>query len=246
MEPLKVKSKANLECTIRDKIVRELVLRGWYCRITHGNAYQSGFPDIFACSRRYGVRWIEVKRPTGSRFTQAQLNVFTKFASKNVGVWVLVADTEWEINKLFGPSNWYSMLNTSRGIVLEDEVKRIPKSGPEAIIQNGILAKLTKDCGCSDSAICTKHPLNNWYCLETYGSMYQSGFPDIYCCHKIYGTRWIECKNPVSYKFTSAQTDVFPCLASQGVPIHIMTADHDVELNLLFQPANWYKYMWSA
>lgn len=243
MLPLKKRTQ-DLESTLQSGLIRELLADGWYCRSTHGNAYQSGFPDVFACKRNYGVRWIEVKRPTGYKFTQAQHRVFKAFSSKNIGIWVLTSKELHERNKLYGPSNWYHYLNTSRGITLKEEIKRIPKRGPEAEIQDAIIAKLTTVCGCENAAECQKHPLNNWYCLETYGSSYQSGFPDIYCCHKRYGFRWIECKNPKSYSFTSKQLEVFPCFAAHCVNIYVLVDSSDYELTKMFGPSNFHTYMW--
>lgn len=222
-------------------IAKALVLRGWYCRATHGNAYQAGFPDLYACHRRLGCRWIEVKRPEQVRFTQAQLDVFTKFSSKDVGVWVITSGSDGDISRLMGPSNWSVYLMQSRGITLNDKVKIIPKKGPEAKIQNGIIQRLTKPCGCGDK--CPDHPYNNWFCLETYGSQFQSGFPDIYCCHKLFGSRWVECKNPEWYKFTPAQLEVFPSFTAQGVAVHILVDNSDFELAKLFGPSNWHTYL---
>ena len=91
-----------------------LKVRDWYARETHGNMYQSGFPDIFACHRRYGIRWIEVKMPTGYSFTPAQLDVFPEFAAKGVGIWILTADTETQYRLLFKPSNWHHFLSVMK------------------------------------------------------------------------------------------------------------------------------------
>jgi len=202
---------------------------------THGNAYQSGFPDLFACSRRFGYRWIEVKKTP--RFTQAQLNVFTQFASKGIGVWVLRSVSEY--NLLFGANNWSVYLLKSRGITVSSEVKRIEKTGPEGEIQDAIIDQLTEACEHGPMCQICRH--NNWYCLETYGNLYQSGLPDIYCCHRVFGSKWIECKNPKNYRFTAAQMDVFPLFTAHAVPIYIMTSVDD--LPKLFERPNWQEYL---
>lgn len=239
MRPLR--KPAEKESSIQDRLRDALVIRDWYVLKTHGNAYQAGFPDLYLAHKRFGTRWVEVKKPTGSRFTQSQIDVFTKFSSRNVGVWVLTSETE--IDKLFGPSNWHTFLRG--GIDLNHEVPRIPKRGPEAVIQDAVIARLTSECSCR-SKMCREHPLQNWFCVETYGSTYQSGFPDTYCCHAVFGTRWIEFKNPKSYKFTPAQVDVFPRLAAEGVGIHIITDVTDWELRKIHGPANWHVYLWPA
>lgn len=240
MNPLPKKTES--ESDIQTKFVKRLTLGGWYCLRTHGNAYQAGFPDLYVAHKRYGTRWIEIKKIVGSRFTQSQIDVFTAFSSKDIGVWVITGYTEYEERKLFASANWHTFLKG--GIDLNHNIPRIKKFGPEAVIQDGIIASLTQNCGCKAQPACREHATRNWFCLETYGSMFQSGFPDIYCCHKLFGGRWIECKNPKSYKFTPAQVDVFPRLAAEGVPIHVLVDSSDWELNKLFGPANWHTYMW--
>ncbi len=100
--------------------------------------------------------------------------------------------------------------------------------GPEAIIQKKIMARL--------KAL-------DWLVIHTHGNEYQMGFPDLYCAHSVYKTRWIEVKNPEAYKFTPAQLEVFPAMSSKGVGIWILTSDSDEELRKLFSPANWYQYL---
>ena len=84
-----------------------LTLRGWYVKSTHGNLYQSGFPDVYATHYTHGVRWIEVKLPDmkGSKFTDAQWEVFPKLLANGTRIWILTAATEFEYAKLFKPCN---------------------------------------------------------------------------------------------------------------------------------------------
>lgn len=86
--------------------------KGWFVKSTHGNIYQSGFPDLFCSHSDYGHRWVEVKLPDmkGSKFTSAQLKEFPKFCANGSGVWILTADTEDEYEKLFKQYNWFSYL----------------------------------------------------------------------------------------------------------------------------------------
>ena len=70
--PKKFKGKGP-ERVIQDAIIKMLRYKGWHVMETHGNIYQKGFPDLFACHSKYGHRWIEVKLPEmrGSKFTAA-------------------------------------------------------------------------------------------------------------------------------------------------------------------------------
>lgn len=113
MEPKKIRPGRGPEEVIQDALVSFLTLRQWLCKETHGNMYQSGFPDIYATHYKYGVRWIEVKLPEmkGSRWTPAQLEWFPKFSANGTRIWVLTAATESEYQKLFKePNLWAYML----------------------------------------------------------------------------------------------------------------------------------------
>lgn len=113
MEPFKAKGNRP-ERKIQDAIKRKLFLLGWHVMETHGNMYQSGFPDLYAMHPRYGTRWIEVKNREGFHFTAAQLKEFKTMTAHGVGVWVLTSDDDSEIDKLFGPANWHHYLSGFR------------------------------------------------------------------------------------------------------------------------------------
>ena len=112
-----------------------------------------------------------------------------------------------------------------------ERTKRGPKKGsrqPEGIIQSDIIKMLK---------------LKDWYTINMHGNEYQMGVPDLYCCHKRHGTRWIEVKRKEKYRFTPAQIDVFPELAAKGVGIWILTGATEHEYSKLFKPANWYMFL---
>lgn len=109
--------KARPEAKIQDAIIRFLRYREWFVKATHGSAFQSGFPDLYATHSRYRQRWIEVKLPDmkGSRFTPAQLEVFPKISAHGAGIWIMTAATESEYRKLFRPPNWHLYLDIMKG-----------------------------------------------------------------------------------------------------------------------------------
>lgn len=113
MEPKKVKRESP-EAKIQADIIKFLKIRDWYVKETHGNMFQWGFPDLFACHSKYGHRWIEVKNPKMYSFTPAQRECFPKFCANGSGVWIMVAATEYEYQKLFKPCNWYTYLEVMR------------------------------------------------------------------------------------------------------------------------------------
>ena len=110
MLPYKPKPKKGPEAKIQEAIIKKLTLLGWFVKSTHGNMYQSGFPDLFCCHSRYGQRWVEVKNPSNYKFTPAQVENFPKFSANGSPIWILVSDSDSEIDKLFGPENWYQYL----------------------------------------------------------------------------------------------------------------------------------------
>jgi len=112
MNSLTTSSKRGPEALIVDKIRKMMAYKGWYIKVMHGNAYQSGFPDLFCTHTRYGIRLVEVKDPnrTGDVFTPAQHIEFPKISANGTGIWVLTGDSDGEYEKLFTAPNWYQYL----------------------------------------------------------------------------------------------------------------------------------------
>jgi hypothetical protein len=237
----KIREKRGPEFKIQKAIIRYLRQRDWFVRATHGNQYQRGFPDLFAAKRRYGMRWIEVKNPASYKFTDAQLECFPKFSSNNVGIWILTAGTDVEYDKLFGSPNWASYLPVAQVYTRNRQRKtkeRVEKRkagrGPERDLQDEIIAKLEAD---------------KWFVLETHGSLYQSGFPDLYACKKhvkgsddIWGQRWIECKIKEKYEFTGRQLETFPRMMAEGVGVWVATSANEV-FDVIEGKPNWTNYL---
>lgn len=106
MDPKKFKAGKKPETILQDQIVKELRNLGWYCQEMHGNLYQNGVPDIYACHPVYGPRWIEVKIKDKYSFTPAQLEKFPLMQAHGAKIWILVGSDKQELDKLFQPANW--------------------------------------------------------------------------------------------------------------------------------------------
>lgn len=106
--------------------------------------------------------------------------------------------------------------------------RRTRRTGPEAIIETGFMDYLR---------------CRLWMAERMHGNEFQMGFPDLYCAHFKYGTRWVEIKNPLSYSFTAAQQEIFPKLAAHGVGVWVITAATEFEYQKLFGPPNWFTYL---
>ena len=95
---------------------RFLKPKGWECFTTHGNRFQSGFPDDYLIHKEFGTRWVDYKYSKKNVFTQAQRKLWPLWDALGVGIWILtevVSDTEFQ--KLFGPPNWRDYWKPSYG-----------------------------------------------------------------------------------------------------------------------------------
>lgn len=102
--------KKGPEAKIQDDIIKFLRERGWFVKILHGNMYSHGLPDLYIARRRYGSRWVEIKNPESFKFTPAQWEDFPRMLAEGVGIWVMIAATEEEYQKLFDkPNLWVYM-----------------------------------------------------------------------------------------------------------------------------------------
>lgn len=231
MEPFHIRPGIGPEAKIQKRILNRLKMDGWFAKETHGNEFQAGFPDIFACHTSYGSRWIEVKQATGFKLKQSQRETFLAFSKRKIGVWILTDSTDWEMRKLFAPANWHTFLEVMRHnrAAKPDEPARKSKKqpdGPERQIQDNIKDALEAE---------------GWYCKDTHGNIFQYGFPDLYVCHEKYGARWIEVKNPKGYVFTPAQLKTFPMFQANGVGVWVLTDAS--ERDKLFKAANWWQFL---
>lgn len=105
---------------VEDRVVERLVellhKRGWHTIKTHGNAFQSGIPDLLCWNKSFGMRMIEVKTPRGV-LTPAQKREFHLISGHGGHIWILCGDLPLdnlklsvEIEKLRAPANWYQYL----------------------------------------------------------------------------------------------------------------------------------------
>jgi len=94
------------EWRIQQKIIRFLRARQWLVEVTQGNQYQVGIPDLYLAHKKFGQRWVDVKNPASYTFTKAQKRKWPIWDRFGVGIWILVAPTEEEYDKLFQPPNW--------------------------------------------------------------------------------------------------------------------------------------------
>ena len=56
-------SDDKLELHIQRKLVEFLRVRDWHVERMLANKYQVGTPDLYCYHKKWGQRWVEVKRP---------------------------------------------------------------------------------------------------------------------------------------------------------------------------------------
>jgi hypothetical protein len=106
MDKPKIRDKHGPEYGIQKEIVKFLRTHGWLVERMVGGAFQSGIPDLYIAHPKYGQRWLECKNPDEYNFTKAQKYKFPIWAAMGIGIWILVAATEAEYDKLFKEPNW--------------------------------------------------------------------------------------------------------------------------------------------
>ncbi len=117
-----IRQKHGPEYGIQNEVIAYLIQRGWHVERIVGNAFQRGLPDLYAGHKNWGQRWIEIKNETRYEFTKAQRHKFPILASFNIGIWVLVAATEEEYDKLFQEPNWKEYWKPRYGNINLDEL----------------------------------------------------------------------------------------------------------------------------
>jgi hypothetical protein len=105
MNPVKTKGNRP-EDLIVTQLKSFLKTRDWLVKKTHGNEYQSGFPDLFCYHKRYGLRWIEVKVSKTGHLQGSQIEFFRELAAVGCGVWILTAANDAQYQLLFKEPNW--------------------------------------------------------------------------------------------------------------------------------------------
>lgn len=121
--------KHGPEWYIQQALIASLKARRWHVEHTHGNLYQTGFPDLYVMHEKWGQRWIDCKQPKRYTFTKAQRLKWPLWEANGTGIWILTAATQEEYDKLFKPPNWRDFWKASWGQVpdidaLLDELDR--------------------------------------------------------------------------------------------------------------------------
>ena len=100
------KFRDDPEKRIRTRIKKYMEDRDWRIDITHGNKYQSGFPDLHCYHLEYGLRWVDSKNPKRYAYTKPQIKLWPKWAEVGCGVWIMFEGDDKNYAALFKPPNF--------------------------------------------------------------------------------------------------------------------------------------------
>ncbi len=116
------------EKRVRRRIKQYMTARGWRVDITHGNKYQSGFPDLHCYHIVHGLRWVDAKNPLSFKYTTPQIKLWPEWEKVGCGVWIMFDGDDVNYKVLFQPPNFrkfwkprYNLIYRSNAQILEDE-----------------------------------------------------------------------------------------------------------------------------
>jgi hypothetical protein len=114
------------EFRIQAELIKYLRARGWHTERIAGGAFQYGLPDLFCAHRKWGQRWIELKRPGNNySFTRAQKQKFPILDKYGVGIWILTGADQPNYDKLFKPPNWRDYWKKTWKMPTEEDIDKM-------------------------------------------------------------------------------------------------------------------------
>lgn len=112
-----IKAKKGPEKRIQESFEKFLRARKWLVERMHGNAFQTGVPDIYIHHAKYGYRWIDFKNPKSYSFTMAQRIKWPIWERHGVGIWIITGSDQENYDKLFAPPNLRDYLKDSDTVI---------------------------------------------------------------------------------------------------------------------------------
>ena len=128
----KPRFRSSPEARVQADVIKFLEIRGWLVERMHGNAFQSGIPDLYCFNPSLGGseglhRWVDLKVKGQHRYTKAQCQKWPLWESIGLGVWIMMGATDEWYAKLFQLPNFrdywipsYDKYNLSIEEILEE------------------------------------------------------------------------------------------------------------------------------
>ncbi len=120
-----MRKRHGKEYFIQKDLIAYLKARGWLVERIVGLAWQFGLPDLYCYHKKWGERWLDVKNPTQYSFTKAQKIKWPLWEQHGCGIWILIAATQEEYNKLFAPPNWRDYVKKPWNIPSQIEIDKM-------------------------------------------------------------------------------------------------------------------------
>ncbi len=115
-------SQDKPEQQIQDELVEFLRIRQWHVETISADPFQNGLPDLFCANKKVGIRWVEVKRPSGYTITLRQRQRWPVWHAFGIGIWILTAATQEEYDKLFKPPNWHDFWKEEFRVPTQEDI----------------------------------------------------------------------------------------------------------------------------
>jgi len=134
------RNNSRPEDFIKADLVEFLTARGWHVEATHGNVYQTGFPDLYCMHTQWDDRWIDCKVAGRYKFTRAQIIKWPLWELHKGRIWILTAATDEEYAKLFKPPNFRDYWKPSWGKLpnIDDLLRAIDEENNEELLRRQI------------------------------------------------------------------------------------------------------------
>jgi hypothetical protein len=142
------------EAKIQRKLVEFLRVHGWYVERMLANAYQTGIPDLYCYHKKWGSRWIEVKRPHDYTFTPAQRRKWPEWEKAGIPIFILTAATEEQYNLLFKAPNWREFWKPSFATSTKADIDALL----DEVRREGVQCQFTIMEGSSAKRKAVRHP----------------------------------------------------------------------------------------
>ena len=96
------------EWHIQKDVIRFLGARGWNVEHTHGNLYQTGFPDLLRCAQTMGhpLDRLQAAQAVIQLHEGRYKQKWPAWEAYGIGIWILTAATQAEYDKLFAVPTW--------------------------------------------------------------------------------------------------------------------------------------------
>lgn len=216
----------NPEKRIENRVREYHGQRGWLVEKTHSSALVSGWPDLFMFRQDKGIFWVDIKNPEGYRYTPSQCRLWTHWASRGLGVWIMTEEDETVLDR---PPNFMDFWKPHYEKYLDGTIMEGVLLGGEEDSEGFLEKELVETLRSWD-----------WLVFKTHSTTYSKGWPDLMLYHTQWGFYWVDVKRPNKNRLTKAQCQTWTRWEKHGLGVWILEGIDD--LSKLKSAPNWREY----